>query len=286
MSDKIRVLFLAADPFDERTRLRLDEEARAVDAAIQRGSGRDALELTPHLAVRIADLQHVLQRRRPQVVHFAGHGDGAGGIVLGDEYGRQREVARDALDALFRALEHPPRVLVLNACNTLAPGAAAGGGSGELSAVEAGGAVDFTVSMNNRIGDGWAIVFAEAFYGALAAGETVTRAFEQGVVRLRLEGSPDVKMPVLHVRPGADPQTVLVDRSHPEDTSRPEVDSPGAAQILVLGRVKTKRFKAESLQDPTAGGSGRRPGQSVSIPELDSDDVTLRTEDIRRSEPR
>jgi len=196
MREKIRVLLLAADPFTE-TRLRLEEEVRAIDGAIQQGSARDRLELLPHLAVRVRDLQAVLLRHRPQIVHFAGHGDVSGGIVVGDDFGQPKAVARDALNLLFRVLANPPRVVVLNACSTL---------TGENSDDNV---VDVIIGMNNEIGDDSAIFFAEGFYGALAAGETVAKAFEHGVVRLKLEGSPDAMMPVLRIRPGVDLATLF-----------------------------------------------------------------------------
>lgn len=196
MREKIRVLLLAADPFTE-TRLRLEEEVRAIDGAIQQGNGRDRLELLPHLAVRVRDLQAVLLRHRPHIVHFAGHGDVSGGIVVGDDFGQPKAVARDALNLLFRVLANPPRVVVLNACSTLTPENADDN------------VVDVIIGMNNEIGDDAAIFFAEGFYGALGEGETVAKAFEHGVVRLKLEGSPDAMMPVLRIRPGVNPETLF-----------------------------------------------------------------------------
>jgi CHAT domain-containing protein len=213
MREKTRVLLLAADPFPE-TRLRLEKEVRAIDAAIQRGSARDELELVPHFAVRVQDLQAVLLRHRPQVVHFAGHGDFSGGIVLGDETDQPQNVDRNAINVLFGTLANPPRVVVLNACST-------------LTAEDTGGSVvDVTVGMNNRIGDSSAILFAEAFYGALAERETVARSFAHGVVRLQLERSPDATIPVLRIRAGVDPETIRLVRPRPGD--RGHGASPGS----------------------------------------------------------
>ena len=94
MTDKIRVLFLAADPLRLGTPLRLDEEARAITEAIQLGSFRDVLELATAWAVRTGDLQTVLLRHRPQIVHFAGHGQESEGIILEDEHGApKRKIA-------------------------------------------------------------------------------------------------------------------------------------------------------------------------------------------------
>jgi hypothetical protein len=208
MREKIKVLLLAADPFTETT-LRLDEEVRAIDRAIQQGSARSRLALITHLAVRVWDLQAVLLRHQPQIVHFAGHGDVAGGIVVGDEFGQPKNVARDALNALFRVLANPPRVVVLNACGT-------------LTEDTDDHVVDVTIGMNNLIGDDSAIFFAESFYGALAARAdvSVAEAFDHGVVRLKLEGSPDAMMPVLRVRPGVDLATLFSPRPRPGESGQ------------------------------------------------------------------
>jgi CHAT domain-containing protein len=196
MREKIGVLLLAADPFTD-TKLRLDEEVRAIDGAIRQGSERDRFEVFSHLAVRVRDLQAVLLRYRPQIVHFAGHGDVSGGIVMGDDFGLPKTIARDKLNKLFRTLANRPRIVVLNACGTLTAEDTDDNG------------VDFIIGMNNEIGDDSAIFFAEGFYGALAAGETVAKAFEHGVLRLELEGSSDAPMPVLRIRQGAGPATLF-----------------------------------------------------------------------------
>jgi hypothetical protein len=58
----IKLLFLAANPTDT-DRLRLDEESR------------DQFELKTHWAVRADDLQELLMRYQPDIVHFSGHGN-------------------------------------------------------------------------------------------------------------------------------------------------------------------------------------------------------------------
>ena len=68
-----------------------------------------------------------------------------------------------------RATREISGLVVLNACNTR-PQAEA------LTEV-----VDCVVSMNRTITDRAAIKFAASFYGALAFGRSVRKAFEQGV---------------------------------------------------------------------------------------------------------
>lgn len=208
MRDKIKVLFLAADPFQDRARLRLDEEVRAVDHAIRKGTAADRLILVSSFDTRIRDLQDALLRHQPQIVHFAGHGGESGVIYLGDAYGRPQPVGKEALARLFGILETPLRAVVLNACDT-------------LSTVEVlRDVVDFAIGMNSPVADASAIVFAEAFYGALAMGQTVPKSFEYGVVQLDLESDPEAKTPVLRMRPGA------VDEPHGGD-AHPREAGPG-----------------------------------------------------------
>jgi hypothetical protein len=200
MRDKIKVLFLAADPFRPGERLRLDEEVRAIDRAIRRGSARDSVELVSQFATRTGDLQDALMRHDPKVVHFAGHGGPCGVIYLGDDYGRSQPVGKEALGQLFGIRRDAVRVVVLNGCETL-PAAEV------LSEV-----VDYAIGMSGRIRDDSAARFAAAFYGALAMGQTLADSFAYGVNQLELEGNPDAKLPTLRVRPGIDPHAVLVEK--------------------------------------------------------------------------
>jgi len=198
MRDKIRVLFLASDPFRDRAPLRLDEEVRAIEHAIRRGRERDRVELIPHFATRTRDLQDALLRHDPQVVHFAGHGGGTGALYLGDEHGRPHPVGKEALAKMFGILREWIRVVILNGCDT-------------LPTVEAlGEVVDYAIGMNRPLTDPSAIVFAQAFYGALAMGQTVQASFDLAVNQLELEGNAEATTPVLRIRSGVDSSLLLV----------------------------------------------------------------------------
>lgn len=227
MRKKIKVLFLAADPFRTGTALRLDEEVRAIEQAIRRGTARDALELVSHFATRTRDLQDALLLHQPQIVHFAGHGDAPGVIYLGDEFGRPQRVGKEALRNLFGILRESVRVVVLNGCDTLPTVEA-------LSEV-----VDYTIGMNRPVTDRSAIIFAQAFYGALAMGRPVLTAFDLGVSQLEMEGNPEAATPVRRIRRGVNLDDTLVPAPHLAHAERPtgaEVD-----QDLELGDVETDR---------------------------------------------
>jgi hypothetical protein len=245
MRNKIKVLFLAADPFRTGAPLRLDEEVRAIDQAIRRGTARDTLELVPHFATRTTDLQDALMRHAPQIVHFAGHGNAPGVIYLGDEQGRPHAVGKEALRGLFGILKDSVKVVVLNGCDT-------------LSTVEAlSEVVDYTIGMSRPISDESAIVFAQAFYSALAMGRTVLSAFELGVCQLQIEGSPEAGTPMRRIRRGVNLDATLV----PAAEAAAEAGSPGGDVDQDLDLEEVEADLANLIADDRQVGPGAAEGR-------------------------
>ena len=183
---RVRALFLAANP-PATTRLRLDEESRSIDQALQRGRHRDRFELATQWAVQLGDLQGHLLRYRPDIVHFSGHGaDGA--LVLEDATGGPRTLQPADLRALLEQLGRNIRCVVLSACFT------------QPQAEEIARHIPCVIGTSRAISDTAAIGFATGFYEALAHGENVRTAFELGGQRIALAerggGRRDVDAPV------------------------------------------------------------------------------------------
>lgn len=194
----LKILFLAANPA-ETTRLRLDEEVRAIDHALRMAEFRDRFDLEQHWAVRVGDLQELLLRHQPHIVHFSGHGSSAGEILLEDEAGRAQPVSPRALSATFGLLKDNIRVVVLNACYS------------EIQAKAIADHVDCVVGMSTAVGDRAAISFAKAFYRALGFKRDVKTAFELGCAEIDLHNLNDQETPKLHA-PRCDPAQVrLID---------------------------------------------------------------------------
>jgi hypothetical protein len=187
----VKILFLAANPIDVASRLRIDEEIREISHKIRLGTHRDHLELVPELAVRAGDLQAALLRHQPDIVHFSGHCSPSGEIMLEDENGNRKAVDREALTNLFRILKGKIRLVVLNACY------------GREQAETLATVIDFTIGMDAAIRDKDATIFAAHFYQSLAFGNSVKEAFELAVTQLKLIGSDIAQAPVLLVRDGA-----------------------------------------------------------------------------------
>ncbi len=219
MKDKIKILFLASDPFRGRAPLRLDEEVRAIEHALRKGSARDRVELVACFAARARDLQDALMRHHPRIVHFAGHGKDEGGFYLGDVYGRPVAVGKEALAKMF-GLSKGIEVVVMNGCDTLPI----------VDALRE--IVDYTIGTKQPLSDASAIDFAEAFYGALAMGETVQASFDRAVNQLELEENTESTIPVLRIRPGVDPAVRLVAEPAPglAPNGREGINAPGGGQ--------------------------------------------------------
>lgn len=187
-ADRIRVLMLAANPAST-DRLAIDEEARQITERLRLSNDRDAFDLRTCWAVRPMDLLQYMNQHRPHIVHFSGHGDHGGEILLAGSDGTARPVSPTALGDLFRVANETVRAVVLNACHSAVA----------IRAISQH--VDHVIGMNAPITDEAATVFAGAFYSALGFGHPVPAAFDQAVVALGLHGFADQHVPQLVVRP-------------------------------------------------------------------------------------
>lgn len=215
MSDKVIILFLAANPKDS-SKLRLDEEIREIHAKIRAAEFRDTFDLVSRWAVRPLDLLQAFNEVQPHIVHFSGHGSRKAELVLEDDDGNAKLVSEAALVSLFKNVRDNIRLVLLNACHS------------EAQARAISQQVECTVGMSVTIGDEAAIVFASTFYGALAFGRSVGQAFEQGRTALMLQGIPEENTPVLLTRPGSDALTVSFVNRRPVNPVLP----PIALEIL------------------------------------------------------
>jgi hypothetical protein len=100
-----------------------------------------------------------------------------------------------ALDALAVAMKSHVKLVVLNACDSLA------------QAKVISRHIDFVIGMSAAVSDGAAIVFAAALYRALGFGRGVRESCAQARTALMLSGYAEDHTPVLLIRepaPGAE----------------------------------------------------------------------------------
>ncbi|WP_341527372.1 CHAT domain-containing protein [Nostoc sp. UHCC 0302] len=180
----IKILFLAANPSDT-THLRLDQESRSIDQALRQAEFGDKFEVIQHWAVRVSDLQGLLLRHKPDIVHFTGHGSEDSEIILEDNFGNYHPVSVRAFSQLFSILKDNIRCVVLNACYS------------EPQAKAIAQHIDGVVGMSTEITDESALSFATAFYQSLGYGRDLKTAFDLGCLQIDMENLDEQYTPQL-----------------------------------------------------------------------------------------
>jgi hypothetical protein len=202
---EVKVLFLASNPIDS-TRLSLDEEARGIQRRLRASKYRDSIVLKTWWAIQPDDLLQALNEELPQIVHFSGHGHGQRGLLFHNELGNTQLVSGAALKRLFSAMKGNIRVVILNACYS------------HEQAKAIVDCIDCVIGMNNSIGDLAARKFAASFYRAIAFGQSIQNAFEQGLASIALEAIGQENFPSLLVRRGVNPKRLFLIQDREPDT--------------------------------------------------------------------
>jgi hypothetical protein len=197
MTKSSTILFLAANPSDT-TRLRVDEEARDIEAKVRSAEYRSSFSFKTRWALRADDLQQALMEERPVIVHFSGHGAGHEGIMVHGDNGEMHLISNEALHDLFVVLRDDIRIVLLNSCHSL-----------EQAKILTE-TVDVVIGMSNTINDETARIFSAAFYRALASGRSVSNAFDLGVNAIKLQGMTDDNIPVIRTRSDIDANAIIL----------------------------------------------------------------------------
>ena len=179
----IRILFLAANPVDQ-ARLRVRNEFTGVRQVLDATADRDRFQLIPEFDAAPDELQDLLTRHRPQIVHFGGHGTGEG-LLFVDQDGQGQLVAPQTLRDLFGSFNETVRCVVLNACSSAQQ-------AGAIADV-----VDAVVGMGDVVSDDAALAFATAFYRALMSDATLATAMTRARNQIDLTGLAEVDTPQL-----------------------------------------------------------------------------------------
>ncbi|PRA82075.1 CHAT domain-containing protein [Microbacterium sp. MYb66] len=211
--EKLRVLYVTSNPraieygeVDEdgtvsysREWLRVEQELRQVKKSLRGSRYRDQVEVLQLPAATINDLIEGLNDHRPHVIHFSGHASYTG-LLMENEAGDEDGAGIDFkfLARVLSVTDSPPELVVLNACESL-------GGAAELLTV-----APVIIGMSDTIGDDAAIVFASAFYAAIASAQSVGTALRQAKVKMEAEGVGDHHLPKLGSRDDVDPDALVL----------------------------------------------------------------------------
>ena len=229
-----KILILAANP---RKDLNLDREIRDLKRVIESSQNHEEFQVVHEPAVRVGDLQDLLFKHRPQIVHFCGHGGGDVGLMFESDIGREQQVGTEALSGLFQLFATNVECVLLNAC---------------YSETQADSIVDhiaYVIGMNQAIRDDAAIAFSKGFYRALGYACPIEEAFEFGcnAIQLEISGSLVVRSTATEVERKLNVTNVVTNTAIPEHliprlkknprlsaVARPPVTSPEQRSAIQL----------------------------------------------------
>lgn len=241
MTRDIRILFLSANP-EGTTKLKVIQECNLIDAKIQASEFRDQFDFKQSHAVSIIELQTLLLRFKPYILHFSGHGSESGALVFENYDGLPEEAPPKALSTLFKIINEAAsaeglqnntiRCVVLNACYSI------------KQAKAIAQHVDCVIGISNAIKDDSATDFAASFYQALGFGKSIQTAFDLGRIQLGLAGDADESILKLEHKEDVNPSKIFLANAksiphiddasvqNPEDAKRAKNLSSHCTQLL------------------------------------------------------
>jgi hypothetical protein len=272
-NNKIRILFLSANPRGTK-KLDLIKESNAIEDEIDSAGYGDQFSFKQRNEASVSRLQQFLIKYKPQIVHFAGHGNDAaetGIFLFQDSKGKKEPASKEDIADLFRILNERKiitkrdkiRLVVLNACF-----------SKEL-ADEIAKYVDCVIGMHNQVNDTAARIFAESFYRGIASRQSVDTALDLGRNQLALLKIPKEHMiPGISVRKGIDPNKmtfVVSDRTADSGKSTENASGP-----LIKAKQKIKKAKNKATTVDAEEISKGTIDANQQIGEVENDATTVR----------
>jgi hypothetical protein len=195
----VTVLLFASEPRDQDP-VDLDKEIREIMQEIDDARFGDRITLRSWLATQAFDLIPNLNRHRPHMVQFSGHGEPDGVLMMGPR-DRSEPLATDRLIQMFKWTCDDLRIVFYNICDS------------EMHARATADLVEASIGMRGAINDMSARTFAGALYSGLAFGRSVHQAFQQACAAIG--DLPDRSAPQLFFREDVDPHKVVLVR--PDD---------------------------------------------------------------------
>lgn len=225
IAEPMKILLCTANAVHPRRRLQLESELRAIEEALRRSRLRERYSIHMSLAVSFTRVLHELDDHEPSIVHFSGHGDSYGRLVLRDDKDGERPIEPAHISDLLGAIPHPPRLVTFATCYSAALASA--------STKHAHHAIGF----DGPFDDALAPLFSATLYERLASRPEldVPRAFRLAKLACVAEGHQDVELARIFERAedagshatvaaptGASPPAVMALAQDP--THRPLVD--------------------------------------------------------------
>lgn len=189
--DRLKILFLGANPFSTGI-LNLKGEYAEIAKRLEDSKIKDRLDIRSNFSTTLEDFQEKIDKFKPQIIHFAGHGednsnemadfsrgiqridwrDEAGLVFFDNDHRKARYIGNDTLDYHFETFieidKIPIEVVILNACYSV--------NQAKVIAKR----VKYVIGVNNSIKDDASIDFTSGFYYKLAESDNIIAAFRYG----------------------------------------------------------------------------------------------------------
>jgi hypothetical protein len=201
LPENVTILLFASEPPDQE-RIDLGKEIREILLKIEEARFRDRITLRPWLATEPLDLIPNINRHKPHMVQFSGHGTPDGILMMGPP-NRSQPLAADQLIQMLKWSGENLRIVFFNICDS------------EEHAHAAAQVVDGAIGMRGKLHDNPARVFAASLYSGLAFGRSLKHAFYQACAAIGNE--PDSSIPQLFFRDGIDPHEIVLVRPGVDD---------------------------------------------------------------------
>lgn len=196
--DAVRVLIATASP-DPANPVLIDRELLAIGEHVGQAAAADSPEsltfewLNPLINTTKDALVRALEKHRPHIVHFIGHGsyaEGHGYLHLHSQQNPGEVVRVSAGDLVTMMRDRRPELFLLNSCE------GAVGGSGQFTGVAESllktQCARFVVAMQYPVSNAAAIAFVKGFYPSLQRGDTIDVAVSSGRNRIHVHEREDV----------------------------------------------------------------------------------------------
>jgi hypothetical protein len=196
--ESVRVLFISAN-LDRKRLLNIDRELNEIHTLVDSTDGRDRFDLTAMPNIELTQVARHLQRQRPHVLHFSGHGGPDGALQMRGPGETPINIRPEGLAGLLAVLGGSLKLVVLNACYT------------DTLAQKIIEQMDVVVlGMTHAVLDPTALQYARGLYQTLFGGATIRASHLAAQAMLVGYGQVDADVPKMRVRDGSSlPDQVL-----------------------------------------------------------------------------
>ena len=185
MSSKITVLFMAAAP-DDKIYVNVVKEGTEIQQTLD--GQRDKFQFIHILGITKDHFLDDLERYRPNILHFSGHGTESSSLVFQDG----DELSSEQLEKTFQSLPFKISVVFLNACYS------------KHQARSISKYVDYIIGMKKAVSDEAAIIFSSKFYKSLLKNINYKEAYSDAIAYLSYYLESESSIPKLITSHGFD----------------------------------------------------------------------------------